>query len=188
MDGLPPHHPQAQNNHSHYPNNTQPVYDGQPQNLAPAGRFTEEWDATQRGSSIIDGHRGTLTSANANANSSSNTANMSSMQRSNSAHSYNAGDDTHLQQGLPSRSNTLKKKNSMRRGGGGSIRRSGSRRSMKAGSVRSLALHSASDPDEAHSVFYCPIPTTGNPTDVLCNRFNSESLSSPREAPADSSP
>jgi hypothetical protein len=118
------------------------------------GRFTEEWDASQRGSSIIDGGRGT----------------NNAMQRSNSVHSFTAGDDQHAQQALPSRGNTLKKKNSMRRGGG-SVRRSSSRRSMKAGSVRSLALHSASDPDEAHSVFYCPVPTSGNPTDILATRF-----------------
>lgn len=144
-------------------------YDGLPpqsdddyrQNPATAGRFTEEWDASQRGSSIIDGNRGT----------------NATMQRSSSVHSYAAGDESNFQQGLPSRSNTLKKKNSMRRGGNGSIRRSGSRRSMRAGSVKSLALQSSSDPDEANSVFYCPIPTSGNPTDVLCSRFQSASSS-----------
>ncbi|KAF3352179.1 hypothetical protein VdG1_00660 [Verticillium dahliae VDG1] len=113
------------------------------------GRFTEEWDASQRGSSIIDGH----------------TAN--NMQRSNS-YASNSGED-HLS--LPSRGNTLKKKGSLRRNA--SLKRSGSRRSMNAGSVRSLALQSTSDPDEAHSAFHCPVPTTGNPTEVLANRFQS---------------
>ncbi|KAK8018288.1 PH domain-containing protein [Apiospora marii] len=47
------------------------------------------------------------------------------------------------------------------------------RRSMKAGSVRSLALQSSHDPEEALSAFYCPVPTTGNPTEVLANRFQS---------------
>ncbi|KAF4882080.1 Phosphatidylinositol 4,5-bisphosphate-binding protein SLM1 [Colletotrichum fructicola] len=112
------------------------------------GKFTEEWDASQRGSSIIDGP-------------------SSNMPRSNSFVS-NAGED-HLS--LPSRHNTLKKKNSLRRNG--SLKRSGSRRSMKAGSVRSLALQSTSDPDEAHSAFHCPVPTSGNPTEALSNRFQS---------------
>lgn len=122
-------------------------------NLAPTssnnGRFTEEWDASQRGSSIVDGRT------------------PSKMQRSNSFNS-NAGED-HLS--LPSRGNTLKKKNSLRRSG--SLKRSGSRRSMKAGSVRSLALQSTSDPDEAHSAFHCPVPTSGNPAEVLSSRFQS---------------
>lgn len=122
------------------------------------GRFVEEWDASQRGSSIIDGRNGARPESS------------SAMHRSNSVHSFNPGDDQ--QQGaasLPSRGNTLKKKNSMRRTG--SLRRSGSRRSMRAGSVKSLALHSASDPNEAQSAFFCPVPTSGNPTEVLINRF-----------------
>lgn len=121
----------------------------QPQHLQPVGRFTEEWGASQRGSSIVDGHH----------------VSGSNMQRAASVHSFNAGDD----QQLPVRNNTLKKKNSLRRNG--SLKRSSSRRSMRAGSVKSLALQSTSDPDEAHSAFHCPIPTTGNPTDVLSNRF-----------------
>ncbi|OLN94280.1 Phosphatidylinositol 4,5-bisphosphate-binding protein SLM1 [Colletotrichum chlorophyti] len=112
------------------------------------GKFTEEWDASRRGSSIIDGP-------------------ASNMQRSNSFVS-NEGED-HLS--LPSRHNTLKKKSSLRRNG--SLKRSSSRRSMKAGSVRSLALQSSSDPDVAHSAFHCPVPTSGNPTEALANRFQS---------------
>ena len=114
------------------------------------GKFTEEWDASQRGSSIIDGPP---TARN--------------MQRSNSFVSA-TGDDL-----VPSRGNTLKKKPSLRRGN--SLKRSGSRRSMKAGSVRSLALNSASDPDVAHSVFHCPVPTSGNPTEALATRFQGKS-------------
>ena len=68
-----------------------------------------------------------------------------------------------------SRKNTLKKKPNARRSA--SLKRSGSRRSMKAGSVRSLALQSSSDPDELRSAFYCPVPTTGNPTELLAARF-----------------
>ncbi|KAH0599257.1 hypothetical protein MHUMG1_03374 [Metarhizium humberi] len=121
-----------------------------PAPLAGVGRFTEEWDASQRGSSIID---------------ESNRPGFAAMQRSNSVHSFAAGDD----QQLPVRNNTLRKKSSMRRTS--SLRRSSSRRSSRPGSVRSLALHSASDRDDAHSAFYCPIPTSGTPTDVLANRF-----------------
>jgi hypothetical protein len=106
-------------------------------------RFTEEWDASQRGSSIIE------------------------MKRSNSFSGSTAGGES-IQ--LPSRGNTLRKKSSLRRSG--SLKRSGSRRSMRAGSVRSLALQSTTDEDEAHSAFFCPVPTTGNPTEVLANRFN----------------
>lgn len=121
------------------------------------GRFTEEWDASQRGSSIIEGNR--------RLNPPDDR-----MQRSQSVNSYAVGDD-HM---LPVRGNTLKKKASIRRTG--SLRRSSSRRSTRAGSVKSLALQSASDPDEAHSVFYCPVPTNGTPTDVLAERFQSKPL------------
>ncbi|KAG6006093.1 hypothetical protein E4U21_007390 [Claviceps maximensis] len=115
------------------------------------GRFTEEWNASQRGSSIIDQNY---------------RSDVITMQRSNSVRSFAAGDDDQL----PVRSNTLKKRVSM--GGSNSIRRrSSSRRSNRAGSVRSLALQSTMDPDDAHSAFYCPVPTSGNPTDVLANRF-----------------
>ncbi|KAI9147863.1 Phosphatidylinositol 4,5-bisphosphate-binding protein SLM1 [Paramyrothecium foliicola] len=151
----------ANNNHPYQQNNRIPtnvrdnssIVAPQPQShhlQAPfAGRFTEEWDASQRGSSIIDGHHG-------------------KMQRSASVRSFNPGDDQQ-QITLPSRGNTLKKRSSSRRSA--SLGRSASRRSMKAGSVRSLALNSASDPDEGHSAFFCPIPTSGNPTEVLANRF-----------------
>ncbi|KAF5876523.1 putative ph domain-containing protein [Botrytis fragariae] len=98
------------------------------------GRFNEEWDASQRGSSIIDGN----------------------MHRSHSVMSQ--GDTL-----IPSRGGTLKKK--------ASLKRSGSRRSSRAGSVRSLVVHPQGDIDEAHSAFYSPVPTSGNPTDILANRF-----------------
>ncbi|UNI17369.1 phosphatidylinositol 4,5-bisphosphate-binding protein, variant 2 [Purpureocillium takamizusanense] len=117
------------------------------------GRFTEEWDASRRGSSIIDGPV------------SRRINDVAAMERANSVRSFSAGDD----QQLPIRNNTLKKKSSMRRNS--SLRRSSSRRSNRAGSVRSLALHSSSEPDDASSAFYCPVPTSGNPTDILVNRF-----------------
>jgi hypothetical protein len=116
-------------------------------------KFTEEWDASQRGSSVIDGP-------------TSNTSNT--MHRTSSyAGSIGPSEGSHAVS--LSRGNTLKKKASVRRSG--SLKRSGSRRSMKAGSVKSLALQSSNDPDEMHSAFYCPVPTTGNPTEALANRF-----------------
>ena len=69
----------------------------------------------------------------------------------------------------PSRGGTLKKKASIKKGS--SLRRSSSRRSSKAGSVRSLALQAPGDTDETHSAFYSPVPTSGNPTEILSNRF-----------------
>lgn len=110
------------------------------QSAAHNGRFNEEWDASQRGSSIIDGP----------------------MQRSNSVMSQ--GDTL-----IPSRGGTLKKKASLRRTG--SLKRSSSRRSSRAGSVRSLILQAPGDIDEMHSAFFSPVPTSGNPTEILANRF-----------------
>lgn len=130
----------------------------------PTGKFTEEWDASQRGSSIINGP----------AARHNDTNNMGSIQRSNSfsgsTRSGAAGGDMDGSSAISiSRSNTLKKKASLRRSA--SLGRSGSRRSMKAGSVRSLALQSNHDEDEMHNAFYCPVPTTGNPTEALAERF-----------------
>ncbi|KAK0750399.1 hypothetical protein B0T18DRAFT_324060 [Schizothecium vesticola] len=118
------------------------------------GKFTEEWDASQRGSSLID-------SATPGAN----------MQRANSFSSSVAGTGSVIGDGSASlsRGNTLRKKASLRRSG--SLKRSSSRRSMKAGSVRSLALQATTDHDEIHSAFYCPVPTSGSPTEVLASRF-----------------
>ncbi|KAK0610437.1 hypothetical protein B0T17DRAFT_113314 [Bombardia bombarda] len=114
-------------------------------------KFTEEWDSSQRGTSIVDGP-----------------STGSNMQRSSSLAGSVMGVTGDGSSTL-SRGNTLKKKASLRRGG--SLKRSSSRRSMKAGSVRSLALQSATDQDEVNSAFFCPVPTSGNPTEVLANRF-----------------
>ena len=141
-----------------------------------------------RGSSIIDGPASPQPQSQPHSSSSYQYTNQYStnprdsrigyhnMQRSNSAASHrsevitNDGASTH--QISLSRGNTLKKKQSLRRSG--SLKRSSSRRSMKAGSVRSLALQSTSEPDEQRSAFYCPVPTSGNPTEVLANRFQGE--------------
>lgn len=109
------------------------------------GRFVEDWDASVRGESIVDGP---------------------TIQRSNSVMSQ--GETL-----LPSRGGTLKKKASLKRGS--SLRRSSSRRSSRAGSVRSLALQPTADDDEMRSAFYSPVPTTGNPTEILANRFQGTS-------------
>ena len=73
-------------------------------------RFTEDWDASVRGESIIDG---------------------SAMQQPNSAM-------LQAESQMPSRGGTLKKKASLKKGS--SLRRSGSRRSSRAGSVSSTYL------------------------------------------------
>ncbi|PGH15106.1 hypothetical protein AJ79_02632 [Helicocarpus griseus UAMH5409] len=72
-------------------------------------------------------------------------------------------------------SGTLKKKPSL--GKKGSLRRSGSRRSSRAGSVRTIALgekekYGLVEGDELNSAFYVPIPTKSDPTEVLAERFH----------------
>jgi len=53
------------------------------------------------------------------------------------------------------------------------MRRSGSKKSMRAGSVRSLdrERYGADGIDDINSAFAVPIPTDGNPTEALANRF-----------------
>jgi hypothetical protein len=120
-------------------------------------KFTEEWDASRRGSSIIRDVSEPTTA----------------MQRSNSFSGSTTGAVTGEASTGLSRGNTLKKKPSLRRGG--SLKRSSSRRSMKAGSVRSLALQPTPDQIEMHSAFFCPVPTSGNPTEALAGRFQGQS-------------
>jgi hypothetical protein len=72
----------------------------------------------------------------------------------------------------PSRGGTLKKKASLKRTG--SLMRTTSKRSSRAGSVRSVTLgekEKYGQNEEMNSVFYCPVPTSGNPTELLANRF-----------------
>ncbi|KAI2469158.1 hypothetical protein F4781DRAFT_422189 [Annulohypoxylon bovei var. microspora] len=136
-------------------------YTAPPQNDNRQPKFTEEWDASVRGSSVVDG-----------PTSQQNNYPHSTMQRANSVSSRQdviTGDSASVHGMSLSRGNTLKKKSSLRRSG--SLKRSSSRRSMKAGSVRSLALQSSHDSDEIHSAFYCPVPTSGSPTELLSTRF-----------------
>ncbi|KIW22798.1 uncharacterized protein PV07_11062 [Cladophialophora immunda] len=73
---------------------------------------------------------------------------------------------------LPSRGGTLKKKASLHKSA--SLKRTASKRSSYAGSVRSMPLaekEKYGETEESNSVFYCPVPTTGNPTELLAARF-----------------
>ncbi|KAI1856681.1 uncharacterized protein JN550_013720 [Neoarthrinium moseri] len=138
-------------------------------------KFTEEWDASVRGSSIIDypaSHRPAMQRSSSISSRPEVLTTAAGTTNNNST--ITTGDGVPTAGGISlSRGNTLKKKGSLRRSGSrtGSLRRSSSRRSMKAGSVRSLALQSTHDPEETQSVFYCPVPTSGNPCEVLSNRF-----------------
>jgi len=108
----------------------------------PQGAFHEDFDASQRGSSVVgDGDYGLDRSA-----STASTA---------------------VQAQAPPRSNTLKKKASMRRTG--SLKRSSSKRSLAAGSIK--GVDNTHRDKDYNSVFHTPIPTQGSPTEVLANRF-----------------
>lgn len=115
------------------------------------GQFHEDFDAAARPNSAISGTQG------ADINRSASSASTAV------AHG----------QGVPSRNNTLKKKSSMRRSTGatGSLKRSGSRKSLAAGSIKSVG--GGNETEDFNSAFYTPVPTHGSPTDILANRFQS---------------
>jgi len=92
----------------------------------------------------------------------------SSLERSPSSASTTAVGDAAV-----SRSNTLKKRQSVN--GKGSVRRSASRKSQRAGSIRGATPHEKPLDPEYQSVFHTPIPTQSSPTEILANRFNGES-------------
>jgi hypothetical protein len=126
-----------------------------PSPLAHPARFHEEFEDShdQRGSSALDG------------------VSRDGLQRSESQS---------LQHGLTApRSGMLRKKPSLSRKGG--IMRSNSRRSLRAGSVRSLNLGEKEryGSEDTNSAFYVPVPTSGSPTDVLAYRFQGPFYSSP---------
>lgn len=140
-------------------------------------RFYEDFDAaSQRGSVVLDGPSATTAAAAAGkppTNTSTSAATTptpgAAIQRSVSQMS-----SSHSRSATPTRSSTLKKRASLTKRG--SMRRSGSRKSMRAGSVRSLNLgdrekYGAEGADDVNSAFAVPIPTDGNPTNVLANRF-----------------
>ena len=107
------------------------------------GAFSEEFDASQRGSSIV------------------NDGSAAGIDRTHSTST------TAVPASAPSRNNTLKKRNSMKRTT--SLKRSSSKRSLKAGSLHGFG--GAESNKEYNSAFSTPIPTQGAPTDVLANRF-----------------
>ena len=74
----------------------------------------------------------------------------------------------------PSRGGTLKKNRSLSRKG--SLKRSTSRKEGRPGSVKSLQLdgqeeYTGDHAGEMNSAFFTPVPTNGNPTENLANRF-----------------
>ncbi|KAK5734353.1 phosphatidylinositol 4,5-bisphosphate-binding protein [Elasticomyces elasticus] len=110
----------------------------------PQGAFHDDFDASQRGGSSIAGD------GDFGINRSASTA------------------STAVPAQAPTRSNTLKKKASMRRTG--SLKRSSSKRSLAAaGSIKNIG--GAHEDKDFNSVFHTPIPTQGSPTEVLANRF-----------------
>lgn len=75
---------------------------------------------------------------------------------------------------LPSRGGTLKKKRSLSRKG--SVKRSSSKRASRSGSLMGVGLGGQDDyqgdfGDDMNSAFFTPVPVTGNPTEILANRF-----------------
>jgi hypothetical protein len=71
--------------------------------------------------------------------------------------------------GTPSRSNTLRKQKSLTRKT--SLKRSGSRKSLQAGSIKGVSADDRKAVQDYNNVFYTPVPTTGAPTEILANRF-----------------
>jgi hypothetical protein len=73
-----------------------------------------------------------------------------------------------------SRGGTLKKRQSLSRKA--SVNRNASKKGSRPASVKSLTF--AEDVvgygSEMHSAFYTPVPTSGSPTEVLANRFQSK--------------
>ncbi|RDA82854.1 hypothetical protein CP532_0943 [Ophiocordyceps camponoti-leonardi (nom. inval.)] len=141
----PPQKPQQPSKPLQNPPPQQQTPPSPPRSAAVSGRSNEDGDANHRGNSVIDGQ--------------TRSRSASAMSRSGSLRSFAAGDDRFL----PVRNNTLRKRTSMRR--------SNSRRSNRAGSVRSLAVQTAPGSDDVSNAFFCPVPTSGTPTDVLANRF-----------------
>jgi hypothetical protein len=108
------------------------------------GSYQEEFGSSRRNSSVVD-QDGSARLARANSTSS-----------------------TAVPSSAPARSNTLKKRNSIRRTSS-TLKRSSSKRSLKAGS---LAGFGGVDSDkDFNSAFSTPIPTQGTPTEILANRF-----------------
>ena len=125
------------------PNTSSPLSQSMNTHQGP-GAFHEDFEASQRGSSIVEG----------------GSSGDPGLVRANSTASTAV-------QPQPARSNTLKKKSSIKRTS--SLKRSSSKRSLKAGS---LAGFGGVDSDQKYnSAFSTPVPTQGAPTEILANRF-----------------
>lgn len=74
----------------------------------------------------------------------------------------------------PSRGGTLKKRQSLSRKN--SLNRRASNKGSRPASVKSstLADDAVGLGSEMHSAFFTPVPTSGSPTDILANRFQSK--------------
>lgn len=134
---------------------TSPLGQSMGQQQGFGGQFHEDFNANSRPTSVVDG------SQNAGINRSASNASTAVPQ------------GQAINQGTPSRSNTLRKKSSMRRTSGavGSLKRSSSRKSLTAGSMKSVGGGNATE--DFNSAFHTPVPTHGSPTDILANRFQS---------------
>lgn len=78
----------------------------------------------------------------------------------------------------PSRGGTLKKRQSLSRKN--SLKRNGSRKDGRPGSVKSLTFADdvGGHGSEMNSAFFTPVPTSGSPTEILANRFQGRSRTS----------
>lgn len=128
------------------PDTVSPLSQSAQQNQS--AKFTEEFDAGQQQSSIAGGDVG------------------------DPRHNESVTSQSHTL--TPSRGGTLKKKQSLSRKG--SVKRTGSKKSSRPGSVKSLGLGDQEDytggyGNEMNSAFFTPVPTSGNPTEILANRF-----------------
>ncbi len=76
----------------------------------------------------------------------------------------------------PSRGGTLKKRQSLSRKN--SLNRSASKKGSRPASVKSLTFADdvVGHGSEMHSAFFTPVPTSGSPTEILANRFQSKLL------------
>lgn len=133
------------------PDKVSPLSQSAQQNQS--AKFSEEFDAGQQESSTVGGDFGDVR-RNESVVSQSHTL-------------------------TPSRGGTLKKKRSLSRKG--SVKQTSSKRDSRPGSVKSLGLGDQEDYADGHgnemnSAFFTPVPTSGNPTEILANRFQCKLL------------
>lgn len=75
--------------------------------------------------------------------------------------------------GAPSRGGTLKRNASLRKKT--SLSRRSSKRSLRAGEIKGLGGDQTDD--GYNNIFHTPVPTAGNPTEILSNRFQGTDMS-----------